>query len=53
MTGTPRKGVANCTPANATLQECGVAPTITGISDWLNTPGDRPLTLADCGAGWS
>ncbi len=43
---TPQGALANCTPANPTLQECGVAPTITGISDWLNTPGDRPLTLA-------
>jgi cytochrome c biogenesis protein CcdA/thiol-disulfide isomerase/thioredoxin len=28
------------------LQECGVAPEFTGITSWLNTPGDRPLTLA-------
>jgi cytochrome c biogenesis protein CcdA/thiol-disulfide isomerase/thioredoxin len=28
------------------LQSCGVAPTLTGINAWLNTPGDRPLTLA-------
>jgi cytochrome c biogenesis protein CcdA/thiol-disulfide isomerase/thioredoxin len=28
------------------LQECGVAPEFTGITNWLNTPGDRPLTLA-------
>ncbi len=28
------------------LQECGAAPAIAGISHWLNTPGDRPLTLA-------
>jgi thiol-disulfide isomerase/thioredoxin len=28
------------------LQECGVAPEFTGITNWLNTLGDRPLTLA-------
>ncbi len=28
------------------LQQCGTAPAIAGISHWLNTPGDRPLTLA-------
>jgi cytochrome c biogenesis protein CcdA/thiol-disulfide isomerase/thioredoxin len=38
--------LANCTPASPTLQECGTAPAIRGISAWLNTPGDKPLTLA-------
>jgi cytochrome c biogenesis protein CcdA/thiol-disulfide isomerase/thioredoxin len=28
------------------LQSCGIAPEFTGITNWLNTPGDRPLTLA-------
>ena len=28
------------------LANCGVAPNFTGITAWLNTPGDRPLTLA-------
>jgi cytochrome c biogenesis protein CcdA/thiol-disulfide isomerase/thioredoxin len=47
VTGNVAKGaLANCVPSNPTLQECGVAPAITGIDAWLNTPGDRPLTLA-------
>ncbi len=28
------------------LRDYGAAPAITGIADWLNTPGDKPLTLA-------
>ena len=35
-----------CTPASPVLQQCGPAPALAGISRWLNTPGDRPLTLA-------
>ena len=32
--------------AASTLQNCGVQPDITGISAWLNTPGDAALTPA-------
>ena len=28
------------------LEECGAAPAFSGIQQWLNTPGDKPLTLA-------
>ena len=28
------------------LQACGVAPAFTGITAWLNTPGDRPVDLS-------
>ena len=28
------------------LEECGAAPDFTGIQQWFNTPGDKPLTLA-------
>jgi cytochrome c biogenesis protein CcdA/thiol-disulfide isomerase/thioredoxin len=46
VTGNVASGaLATCADASPTLQECGVAPAITGISAWLNTPGDRPLTL--------
>jgi thiol-disulfide isomerase/thioredoxin/sulfite exporter TauE/SafE len=37
--------LATCMSGNPTLQECGAAPAISGISGWLNTPGGRPLTL--------
>ena len=30
----------------ATLPELGKAPNFTGIVSWFNTPGDKPLTLA-------
>ena len=39
-------GLASCTPASPVLQRCGPAPAISGISHWLNTPGDRPLSLS-------
>ncbi|MGA2294180.1 MAG: cytochrome c biogenesis protein DipZ [Acidimicrobiales bacterium] len=29
------------------LSKCGAAPQFTGITTWLNTKGDRPLTLKD------
>ena len=38
--------LATCTPESPVLQQCGKAPAIVGISHWLNTPGDRPLSLA-------
>ena len=38
--------LATCTPSSPVLQQCGPAPALAGISHWLNTPGDRPLTLA-------
>jgi cytochrome c biogenesis protein CcdA/thiol-disulfide isomerase/thioredoxin len=28
------------------LERCGPAPAFSGIQQWLNTPGDKPLTLA-------
>ena len=28
-----------------TIQKCGAAPQFVGIVKWLNTPGDKPLTL--------
>ncbi|MFC4030126.1 cytochrome c biogenesis protein DipZ [Streptomyces polygonati] len=31
----------------AQLLDCGKAPAITGIQQWFNTPGDKPLTQAD------
>ncbi|MHA6764063.1 cytochrome c biogenesis protein DipZ [Streptacidiphilus sp. PAMC 29251] len=31
---------------SAGLQDCGPAPAFTGIQQWLNTPGDAPVSLA-------
>jgi cytochrome c biogenesis protein CcdA/thiol-disulfide isomerase/thioredoxin len=46
VTGNVASGaLATCNDANPTLQECGAAPPISGISRWLNTPGGRPLTI--------
>ncbi len=38
---------AACTEGGATLEDCGLAPPLTGITGWLNTPGNAPLTAAD------
>jgi cytochrome c biogenesis protein CcdA/thiol-disulfide isomerase/thioredoxin len=38
--------LGNCTPSLQTLEDCGAAPNFTGITTWLNTPGDRPVSLA-------
>jgi cytochrome c biogenesis protein CcdA/thiol-disulfide isomerase/thioredoxin len=35
-----------CPEGAATLSQCGPAPNFRAISAWLQTPGDRPLTLA-------
>ena len=35
-----------CTEGGATLEDCGKAPALTGITGWLNTPGDAALTPA-------
>ncbi|HEX3780060.1 MAG TPA: cytochrome c biogenesis protein DipZ [Pseudonocardiaceae bacterium] len=35
-----------CTEGGQTLENCGPAPELTGITGWLNTPGGTPLTLA-------
>ncbi len=32
-------------PAWRTLEDCGAAPNFQGITAWLNTPGDRPLSI--------
>ena len=42
--------LASCQEAayysNTGLEQCGAAPAFKGIEDWWNTPGDKPLTLA-------
>jgi cytochrome c biogenesis protein CcdA/thiol-disulfide isomerase/thioredoxin len=42
----PAGSLADCTDASPVLQSCGRAPDFAGISRWLDTPGDRPLTIA-------
>jgi cytochrome c biogenesis protein CcdA/thiol-disulfide isomerase/thioredoxin len=37
---------AKSNPHPSSLPELGAAPDFTGIADWLNTPGDRPESLA-------
>jgi cytochrome c biogenesis protein CcdA/thiol-disulfide isomerase/thioredoxin len=47
LKGTKKTGrLGSCAPGLPTLEDCGAAPNFAGISAWLNTPGDRPLSLA-------
>jgi len=47
LTGAKKSGkLGSCAPGLSTLEDCGAAPNFTGITTWLNTPGDRPLSLA-------
>lgn len=41
------KGLSKCTANADRLQSCGPAPSLKGITGWLNTPGGAPVTLAD------
>lgn len=36
-----------CTNGGAELESCGTAPSIKGITAWLNTPGGQAIDLAD------
>ncbi|HTZ09345.1 MAG TPA: cytochrome c biogenesis protein DipZ [Acidimicrobiales bacterium] len=38
--------LAKCAPSLSVLEDCGRAPAFKDVTAWLNTPGDRPLTLA-------
>ncbi|OBJ46098.1 cytochrome c biogenesis protein DipZ [Mycobacterium colombiense] len=38
--------LTNCTDGSAELQECGQAPSLKGITGWLNTPDGKPLDTA-------
>ncbi len=38
--------LSDCTPSSPVLADCGRAPAFVGITKWLDTPGDRPLTMA-------
>ena len=43
---TGNASLAKCNPNATTLLDCGTAPEFAGITAWLNTPGGKPLTLA-------
>jgi thiol-disulfide isomerase/thioredoxin len=36
-----------CTEGGTSLENCGQAPDLTGITGWLNTPGGKAITPAD------
>ena len=40
------KNLSKCTNNADALQSCGTAPDITGIQQWFNTPGDKPIALS-------
>ena len=42
----PKGQLADCTDGADQLQQCGPAPAVTGITQWLNTPGGAPVDLA-------
>ncbi len=37
--------LANCTQGGARLENCGTAPDLRGITNWLNTPANGPISL--------
>lgn len=37
--------LSNCTDGATTLENCGTAPDVKGITAWLNTPGGAPVDL--------
>ncbi|HEY3926239.1 MAG TPA: cytochrome c biogenesis protein DipZ [Acidothermaceae bacterium] len=46
QTGGAQNAASTCEEGGSTPQNCGPAPELTGINAWLNTAGDKPLTLA-------
>jgi cytochrome c biogenesis protein CcdA/thiol-disulfide isomerase/thioredoxin len=46
LTGNGTGTLGDCN-GETVLKRCGAAPAFRGITQWLNTPGDRPLSLAD------
>lgn len=39
--------LANCTNGAPELEDCGTAPALSGITQWLNTPENSPIALED------
>ncbi len=46
VTGAHGGALSDCTPSSPVLADCGPAPAFVGITKWLDTPGDHPLTIA-------
>jgi cytochrome c biogenesis protein CcdA/thiol-disulfide isomerase/thioredoxin len=44
--GAVKGQLADCTDGVAQLQQCGPAPAVSGITQWLNTPDGKPIDLA-------
>ncbi|OBF98794.1 thiol:disulfide interchange protein [Mycobacterium sp. 852014-52450_SCH5900713] len=45
--GAPAGGaLSDCTEGAERLEACGPAPAVSGIAEWLNTPGGAPVDLA-------
>jgi cytochrome c biogenesis protein CcdA/thiol-disulfide isomerase/thioredoxin len=44
--GSSRGQLADCADGADQLQQCGPAPAVTGITQWLNTPGGAAIDLA-------
>jgi len=45
LAGAPHTSLTSCNSNATGLVNCGRAPNFTGITDWLNTPDGRPLSL--------
>jgi cytochrome c biogenesis protein CcdA/thiol-disulfide isomerase/thioredoxin len=46
LTNASNTELSRCTDDAARLQECGKAPAIADITEWLNTPDGQPVSLA-------
>ena len=47
LTGVHATSLTKCNSNATTLIDCGAAPNFKGITAWLNTPGGKPLTMAE------
>jgi len=47
LTGAKHASLSSCDSNAPGLVDCGPAPNFTGITAWLNTPGGKPLSVAE------
>ena len=45
LTGAKSTTLTKCSSTATTLVNCGKAPNFAGITNWLNTPGGKPLSI--------